>query len=165
MVYNGGRGGEGKTAKEIVSDELWAVIEPLLQLPKPRPKGGRPPILDRKVLTGILFVLMTGIPWEMLPKEMGCGSGMRCWRRLRVWQQAVVWKRLHQALLDRLGEADKIDWASLDSATVPARGGAKRPGRIRRIAANGGRSAILWSIKTASLWLSQYWRPMSTTSR
>lgn len=112
-------------AKEIVSDELWAVVEPLLPPPKPRPKGGRPPIPDRKALTGILFVLMTGIPWEMLPKEMGCGSGMTCWRRLRAWQQAGVWKRLHQVLLDRLGEADKIDGsrASLDSATVPAPGG------------------------------------------
>ncbi len=153
-------------AKEIVSDELWAVVEPLLPPPKPRPKGGRPPIPDRKVLTGILFVLMTGIPWEMLPKEMGCGSGMTCWRRLRAWQQAGVWKRLHQVLLDRLGEADKIDWsrASLDSATVPAPGGAKRPGRIRPAAANRARSAILWSIKTASLWQSQYRRPTSRTS-
>lgn len=77
------------------------------------------------MLTGILFVLMTGIPWEMLPKEMGCGSGMTCWRRLHHWQQAGVWKQLHQVLLDRLGEADNIDWswALLDSALVPAPGG------------------------------------------
>ncbi|MFA0741994.1 MAG: hypothetical protein DFNUSKGM_002661, partial [Candidatus Fervidibacter sacchari] len=34
----------GKMAKEIVSDELWAVIQPLLPPPKPKPKGGRPPI-------------------------------------------------------------------------------------------------------------------------
>jgi transposase len=84
------------------------------------------------VLTGILFVLMTGLPWEKLPKEMAYDGGMTCWRRLRGWQQVGVWKRLHQALLDRLGEADKIDWsrASLDSATAPASKGAKRPGRI-----------------------------------
>ena len=123
-------------AKEIVSDELWAVIQPLLPPPKPRPKGGRPPIPDRKVLTGILFVLMTGIPGEMLPKEMGCGSGMTCWRRLRSWQQAGGWKRLHQALLDRLGEADKSDGsqASLGSATAPAPGG-----RSERAESDGSR--------------------------
>jgi transposase len=152
--YDRSRGGEGKMAKELVCDELWAVIQPLLPPSKPKPKGGRPPIPDRKVLTGILFVLKTGIAWEMLPREMGCGSGMTCWRRLRAWQQAGVWKKLHQVLLDRLGEADKIDWsrACLDSATVPAPGGAKRPDRIRRIAANRARSAILWSTETGFRW-------------
>ena len=139
-------------AKPIVSDELWTAIEPLLPPQKPRPKGGRPPISDRAVLTGILFVLMTGIPWEMLPQQMGCGSGMTCWRRLRDWQKAGVWDRLHKVFLDRLGEADRIDWsrAAIDSSTVPSPGGAKKPGRIQRIAANRERSGILLSIKRAS---------------
>jgi len=154
-------------AKEILSDELGAVIQPLLPPPTPKPKGGRPPLPDRKVLTGIVFGLLTGIPWEMLPQEMGCGSGMPCWRRLRERQQAGVWQRLHQVWLDRLGEADRIDWsrAALDSATVPAPGGAKRSGRIRRIAENRARSAIGWSRGTASPWPSPARRPMSTTSR
>lgn len=63
-------------SKPLVSDELWALIAPLLPLERPKPKGGRPPIADRAVLTGILFVLKSGIPWEMLPQELGCGSGM-----------------------------------------------------------------------------------------
>ncbi len=90
-------------AKELVSDELWAVIEPQLPHARPKPKGGRPRVSDRKALTGILFVLRSGIPWEMLPQELGCGSGMTCWRRLKAWQKAGVWRRLHQVLLDRLG--------------------------------------------------------------
>ena len=138
--------------KPLVTDELWAVVEPLLPEDPPRPKGGRPRVGDRAALTGILFVLKTGIPWEMLPQEMGCGSGMTCWRRLRDWHEAGVWERLHRALLDRLGEADRIDWerASLDSAAVPAPGGAKRRAPTRPIAANRARSAILWSTETAS---------------
>jgi transposase len=56
-----------------------------------------------------LFVLKTGIPCKMLPQEMGCGSGMTCWRRLKEWHHDGVWERLHQGLLDRLGEADYID--------------------------------------------------------
>src|SRR4051794_4349479 len=133
-------------AKPLVPNDLWTVIEPLLPPERPRPKGGRPPLPHRAALTGILFVLKSGIPWEMLPKEMGCGSGMTCWRRLQEWQEAGVWGRLHRRLLDRLGGADQIDWEriSLDSASVAAPGGAKRPVRIRRTRANRARSAILW---------------------
>src|SRR5918998_3899743 len=125
-------------ASSQLSDTLWSLFAPLLPPQRPRPRGARPPLDDRAALRGILFVLKTGIPWEMLPKEMGCGSGMTCWRRLKEWHEAGVWKRLHRVLLDRLGEADRIDWsrASLDSAALPAPGGAKRPGRIRPIAAN-----------------------------
>jgi transposase len=136
----------------LVSDELWEVIEPLLLEEPPKPKGGRPRIDDRAALTGILFVLRSGIPWEMLPQEMGCGSGMTCWRRLKEWEEAGVWERLHQALLDRLGAADQIDWerASLDSASVAAPRGAKKPVRIQRIEANRARSATLWSTEKGS---------------
>ncbi len=82
-------------AKPLVSDELWAEIAPLLPRESPKPKGGWPRVPDRACLTGILFVLRSGIPWEMLPQEMGCGSGMTCWRRLKEWHEAGVWERLH----------------------------------------------------------------------
>jgi transposase len=135
-------------AKPLVSDELWSVVEPLLPAPRPKKKDGRPRIPDRACLTGIVFVLKTGIQWEYLPQEMGCGSGMTCWRRLRDWQAAGVWAGLHRTLLDRLGEADRIDWSrvSVDSSTVPAKGpkkGGRRPrqsGRTRPIAASRARS-------------------------
>ncbi len=138
--------------KELVSDELWEAIEPLLPAEPPKPKGGRPRIDDRAALTGIIFVLKSGIPWEMLPKEMGCGSGSTCWRRLRDWEEAGVWRKLHRVLLDRLGEADKIDWsrASLDSASVAAKRGARQSARTRRIAANRARSATLFRTEGAS---------------
>ena len=139
-------------AKELVSDELWEIIEPLLPKEPPKPKGGRPRVDDRAALTGIIFVLKSGIPWEMLPQEMGCGSGVTCWRRLEEWQEAGVWERLHRVLLDRLGEADQIEWerASLDSASVPAKKGVEKPVRIRRIRENRARSATLWSTEGAS---------------
>jgi transposase len=139
-------------SKPLVSDELWALVAPLLPSEPPKPKGGRPRVSDRAALTGIIFVLKSGIPWEMLPQELGCGSGMTCWRRLRDWQEAGVWDRLHQALLDRLGEADRIDWsrASLDCASVPAKRGASSPAPTRRIGENRARSAMLWSTAPAS---------------
>ena len=134
--------------RELVSDELWAIVAPLLPERPPRPKGGRPPIPDRAALRGILFVLRTGIPWEDLPQELGCGSGMSCWRRLRDWQAAGVWTRLHQVLLDRLGRAGRIDWsrASLDASSVPAQKGGARPGRTRPTVASSAPSITsLWS--------------------
>ena len=139
--------------KPLVTDELWTVVEPLLPEQPPKPKGGRPRVNDRAVLTGILFVLKSEIPWEMLPQEMGCGSGMTCWRRLEEWHRAGVWERLHRALLDRLGEADRVDWsrASLNSASVAAPGGARIRARTRQIAANRARSATFWSTGAVSL--------------
>jgi transposase len=65
--------------KQLVSDELWQIIEPLLpEEPPKKPQGGRPRIDNRAALTGIVFVLKSGIPWEMLPHEMSCGSGITC---------------------------------------------------------------------------------------
>ena len=121
--------------KPLVMDKLWTIIEPLLPPEAPKPKGGRPRVPDRAALSGIIFVLKSGIPWEMLPQEMGCGSGVTCWRRLRDWHEAGVWEGLHQTLLDQLGEAEQLDWsrASLDSASIPAKRGALPPDRIRRI--------------------------------
>jgi transposase len=113
-------------AKPLVSDALWALVAPLLPPEPPKPQGGRPRVPDRACLTGIIFVLKSGIPWELLPQEMGCGSGMTCWRRLRDWHRHGVWDALHRVLLDRLGEAGQIDWsrASLDCASIPAKKGA-----------------------------------------
>src|SRR6266853_6223926 len=93
--------GEPIMAKPLVSDALWERIEPLLPPPKPRRFRfpGRKPLDRRKVLTGIIFVLKTGIPWEDLPQEMGCGSGMACLNYLKAWQDAGVWEKLHRVLL------------------------------------------------------------------
>ena len=117
-------------AKALISDELWKIIEPHIPI-KPRKKchTGRKPLPPRNSLTGILFVLMSGIPWEMLPQEMGCGSGMTCWRRLRDWQKAGVWQKIHEIMLAKLRNADQIDFGrcAVDSATVRAVGGAKKP--------------------------------------
>jgi transposase len=126
-------------AKPILDDDLWALIDPILPPLKKRRFRfpGRKPIGNRETLTGILFVLVSGIPWEMLPQELGCGSGMTCWRRLHAWTAAGVWPKVHRILLNRLREADKIDWsrAVIDSASVRAVFGGSRPAPTQRIAA------------------------------
>jgi transposase len=120
-------------ALPLVSDALWSRIEPLLPPEKRRRFRfpGRKPLDRRKVLTGIIFVLKTGIPWEELPQEMGCGCGMTCWNYLHAWQRAGVWDSLHKVLLDELQEADRIDWsrATVDSTHVRALGGGGKTGK------------------------------------
>jgi transposase len=126
-------------AKPILNDQLWKLIEPLIPKKKRRFRyPGRKPIPDRAALTGILFVLKTGIPWEYLPKEMGCGSGMTCWRRLRDWQKAGVWEKIYHVLLNKLRGADRIDFscALVDSASVRAVFGGRKLAQIPPIDAN-----------------------------
>ena len=117
--------------RPLVSDELWAAMAPLLPEEPAKPKGGRPRCDDRRALEGIVFVLWSGIGWERLPREaFGC-TGMTCWRRLRDLHAAGVLGRLHRVLLERLAAADALDWsrASIDSASIAAKGGARLPRR------------------------------------
>lgn len=123
--------------KPIIDDELWELIEPLLPPAKPRRfrYSGRMPISDRATLTGIVFVLRSGIRWNELPSEMGCGSGVSCWRRLRDWQQAGVWDQLHALLLAKLRAADRIDFSRVivDSSSIRAVGAGQKQDRTPRI--------------------------------
>ena len=130
--------------KPLLPDGLWERIKTLLPPEKPRPKGGRPRVSDRLALTGILFVACTGTAWELLPAELGCGSGMTCWRRLRDWQVSGVWQKVWHVLLDELGLADKIDWskAVVDSSSVRALFGGRKLALIPRIAGKTARKGI-----------------------
>jgi transposase len=155
----------GIMSEPLVPDDLWDAIEPLLPKEPPKPRGGRPRVPDRAALGGIVFVLRTGCPWRLLPKELGCGSGATCWRRLRDWQVAGVWERLHARVLNWLGDEAAIDWsrASLDSLSVRAKRGASRAGRTRPTVARPVPSTTWSSIEAVSLSLSAFRLPTPTT--
>src|SRR5688572_2944511 len=138
----------------LVPDDLWQAIEPLLPEQPPKPQGGRPWIPDCAALAGIVFVLRTGCPWRLLPKELGCGSGSTCWRRLRDWQEAGVWAKLHERLLNWLGDQAAIDWsrASVDSLSVRAKRGASRPAPTRSTGASPAPSTTWSWIGTGFPW-------------
>src|SRR5262252_6955090 len=139
-------------SQALVDDDLWTRIEPLLPKRRRRDRqyAGRTPIPDRAVLTGILFVLRSGIPWNMLPREMGCGAGSTCWRRLLRWQRAGVWKRLHRVLLTELRRRGQLDLARavVDSASLRALRGGKKRDRTRPIAAKPGRNIMFLPTRT-----------------
>jgi transposase len=139
-------------SERLIDDALWRRIEPLLPKP-PRRRWkamGRPRIPDRAALTGILFVLRSGIPWQMLPKEMGCGSGSTCWRRLVRWQRVGVWRRLHAELLAELRRRGQLDLARavVDSASVRALRGGKKLDRTIPIAVRPGRNIMFLPTRT-----------------
>jgi transposase len=118
---------EDVMGKLLVPDELWALVEPILPKHPYVPGVGRPRVDDRVCLTGIIFVLKTGIQWEDFPQELGC-CGMTLWNRLDEWHKAGVWEQLHRLLLDKLRGADQIDFSRVvvDSASVRAVHGGKK---------------------------------------
>src|SRR5262249_52323011 len=81
-------------------------------------------------LTGILFIVKTGLPWEDLPCAMNCGCGRTCGRRRRDWQANGTWDKIHQGLLDKRRRADTIDLsrALLGSRCVRAGPGGEKTG-------------------------------------
>jgi transposase len=133
---------------DLVSDELWALVEPLLPAPPRPPYGGRHrTVSDRNCLAAIVFMARTSTPWRLLPaRELGCGSPSTCWRRLNEWAAAGVFDTLHHAVLDGLGEQGQLDWsrASVDTMSVRARRGGTMWAQIPSIAASPGPSST-WS--------------------
>jgi transposase len=118
--------------KPLVTNALWERIQPLLPPPPERRFRfpGRKPLDSRKILTGILFVLKTGIAWDDLPADLGCGCGKSCRHYLRLWHQAGVWRQLHALLLAELNGADQIDWrrALIDASFAKAPEGGEDTG-------------------------------------
>jgi transposase len=137
------RKGHGKadTRRRTVGTHRTVAASPKLRRTR---YPGRKPLDNRAVLTGILFVLQTGLRWDLLPREMGCGSGMSCWRRLRDWQAAGVWEQLHEVLLARLRAADQIDWSRVivDSSSIRAVGSGQKQDRIPQTARDPVQSTI-----------------------
>jgi len=116
-------------AVELLPDELWNEAQPLLPAHRRSAKGGRPPADDRLCLRALIFILRSGMAYNLLPTEVFGVSGVTAWRRLRDWTRAGVWPQLHRVLLNRLGHLGQIDWcrAVVDSESVRAVFGGRTP--------------------------------------
>ena len=128
---------------QLVDDGLWELVKPLLPDHAPQ-RTGRPRASNQAAFTAIVFVLVTGVPWRMVPRQIGC-SGVTAWRRLREWQRAGVWERLHRELLRRLNAAGRINWSRgvVDSSHIRAlRGGLTGPSPVDR-ARSGSKHPLL----------------------
>ncbi|MGW2426810.1 transposase [Streptomyces sp. NPDC001709] len=132
-----------------MDDGLWALVEPLL--PRwPQKAPGPRPVDDRLCLQGILYVHYNDVSWQLLPLELGFGSGQTCWRRLGRWHEAGVFEKLHHILLAELHAADELDWtrACVEVTHIRAKkkGGRGHPARSRSTA---GRRAVNTTVPAA----------------
>lgn len=130
--------------RDQATEELWAAIAPQLPPRKPSPKGGRPPVSDRRAFEGILYVLREGIRWQSLPIEKGWGSGSTCWRRFAAWTKAGVWDQAHDHLLAALGQEGllNLERSLVDSAASRAQKGGYTPDPIPWIGPNAASSGM-----------------------
>ena len=98
-------------AEDLVPDELWQMVAPLLPAaPRPWQGGRRRTVPGRSCFAAIVYMARTSTPWRLLPiQELGCGSPATAWRRLNEWSKAGVFEQLHLEVLDRLGLAGRLD--------------------------------------------------------
>ena len=138
----------------LVPDELWALVEPLLPPPPPRAHGGAPRrIPDRACFAAVVFMLRTSTPWELLPaQELGCGSWSTAYRRFTHWARIGLFDQLHLVLLDKLGEASRLDWrrVSVDSVSLRATKKGPTPAQTPPTAASTAASSTSPSTAAAS---------------
>lgn len=89
-----------------VSDEFWAVVEPLLPSAEGRP--GRRWSDHRRILEGICWRYRTGSPWRDVPVEFGP------WQT--VWKRHFRWSTdgTYQLMMDAVQEAGMLDEAAAD---------------------------------------------------
>jgi putative transposase len=133
-----------------LSDQLWAVLQPLLPVHgnTHRFGGGRPRVADRACADASFFVLRTGCQWPALDQTELCAHAT-AHDRFHAWVEAGVFRKLWQAGVQQFADLTGIewDWLSLEGAltTAPLGGGktraqSHRPGQVRRHAqrADGG---------------------------
>lgn len=125
-----------------ISDELWAVLQPLLPLPlnTHRFGGGRPRVPDRRCADAIFYVLRSGCQWQALDQTDLCAHST-AHDRFQAWVQAGVFLKLWQAGVEQFDEVNGLDWdwLSMDGAMRhPLHWVAKKPAPIRPIAARAG---------------------------
>ena len=131
--------------REELTDQQWAILEPLIPKPRRRSDGrGRPPVhSNRAVMNGVLWVLRTGAAWADLPDRFPSGS--TCFRRFSRWMHQGVLQAILEALARDLEDRGKIDLSEcfIDGTFVVAKKGAAQWERP-----SGARVRSSWLLQT-----------------
>ena len=116
-----------------VDDALWAELQPLLVIDKPRKKPGRPRNQDRAIFDGLIWLNRTGSQWAALPREFGAKSTVH--DRFQEWVEHGCFQRAWARLLEAYDGEVGLDWPwqAADGCLVKAPLGKKGgPARRRR---------------------------------
>ena len=124
-----------------VDDELWSIIQDILNELDPSAATGRPRIGQREALNGIIYVMRSGCQWNRLPEQFGDDSSVH--RTMQRWIGKGVLQRLWAVLVENCAELGGVDWQwqSADGAMGKARFGGILSAPTPRIAANPARNA------------------------
>ena len=131
-----------------VDDALWAELQPLLVVDKPRQKPGRPRNADRSIFDGVIRIARSGGQWAALPRAFGAKSTVH--DRFQEWVEHGCFARAWALLLERYDGEVGLDWqwqaadGCLVKAPLGQKGGParrRRPGRTRPTAPSAAPSA------------------------
>ena len=100
-----------------LTDEQWAIIEPLI----PVPKVGRPRTNDmREVLNAIFYINRSGCQWDMLPHDLPAKSTV--YNHFAQWRDDGTWQQIMDALRQQVrlavNKEPSPSAGSIDSQTV-----------------------------------------------
>ena len=136
--------------REELTDEQWAIIEPLIPPPPRRDDGGGRPWKDsREVLNGVLWILRTGAPWQDMPDRFP--PFQTCHRRFQQWVDDGTLRRVLETLAEDLRQRGELDLSEcfIDGTFVAAKKGAQMSERP-----SGARVRSSWQWQTALVFLS-----------
>ena len=135
-----------------LTNEQWAVVEPLLPKPVKRADGkGRPRVNNRAILNGILWVMRTGAPWHDMPNRYP--PYQTCHRRFQEWVKAGTFESVLRKLVEDVKERGDLDLTEcfIDGTFVMAKKGAQgweKP--------SGAKVQSSWQWQMALVFLSPY---------
>jgi putative transposase len=146
-----------------VNDELWSIIENILDELDPPAATGRPRTGQREALNGIIYQMRSGVQWNRLPRQFGDDASVH--RTMQRWIAKGVFKRVWAVLIEHCDELGGLNWQwqSADGAMGKARFGGTASARIPRIAGKTARNAAWSSKPMAGRWASWSPGPMFTT--
>lgn len=146
-----------------VDDELWSIIEGILNELDPPAATGRPRTGPREALNGIIYQMRSGVQWNQLPERFGDDSSVH--RTMQRWIAKGVFERIWAVLIENCEELGGVDWRwqSADGAMGKARFGGIASGRTPRIVGKTARNAVRSSRPTAGRWAWSSPGPTCTT--
>ena len=135
-----------------LTEEQWAIVEPLLPRSVKRADGkGRPRLDNRAILNGILWVMRTGAPWHDMPNRYP--PYQTCHRRFQEWVRSGTCEKILRKLVEDVKKRGDLDLMEcfIDGTFVMAKKGAQgweKP--------NGARVQSSWWWQMALVFLSPY---------